>query len=375
VSDGQTGQDADWSERYADTGGWPPPAADQRRYEPGSATTPGDPDPTAPWTRTPGLAGGGDPASVDPASGDPASGDPARHPASVDPASVDRAARHPAARDPATGAGGAAYGGGPPPGSAPGQWGPPPRWSQTASWDQPANQAPQWEQGAPPQGPWAPGDPAYGRLSGGGPRTPPPRPQRRPWDNRPQRPRSPRTGRTPVTIGLIVANVIIFLLQQADPSITTRYGLVPLLVEQGQYERLITAAFLHANLLHLATNMLTLYIVGAPLERVLRTGRYLAVYLLSALGGSLLSLWLSPQFSIGVGASGAIFGLFGALLILRRQVGAEAGGLLVLIGLNLVISFAVPNISWQAHIGGLVTGVLVALALQATGRVRGRPRG
>jgi membrane associated rhomboid family serine protease len=176
-----------------------------------------------------------------------------------------------------------------------------------------------------------------------------------------------------VTISLIVVCVLVFLLQQADPTITTRYGLVPFLVEDGQYERLITAAFLHANVLHLATNMLTLYIVGAPLERALRTGRYLTIYLLSALGGSLLSLWLSPQFSVGVGASGAIFGLFGALLILRRQVGAEASGLVVLIGLNLFISFAVPNISWQAHIGGLITGVLVALGLQAADRVKRRP--
>jgi membrane associated rhomboid family serine protease len=170
--------------------------------------------------------------------------------------------------------------------------------------------------------------------------------------------------------------VFVFLLQQADPSITVRYGLVPAFVENGQYERLITSAFLHANVLHLATNMLTLYIVGAPLERAVRTGRYLVIYVLSALGGSLLSLWLSPQFSNGVGASGAIFGLFGALLILRRQVGIEAGGLLVLIGLNLFISFAVPNISWQAHIGGLITGTLVALVLMAVdrgNRARRRP--
>ena len=143
-------------------------------------------------------------------------------------------------------------------------------------------------------------------------------------------------------------------------------------MEQGQYARLITSAFLHASLLHLGTNMLTLYIVGAPLERVLRPVRYLIVYFLSALGGSLLSVWLSPEFSIGVGASGAIFGLFGALVVLRRQIGAEAGGLAVLIGLNLVISFTVPNISWQAHIGGLITGALVALAMQAVDRVTRR---
>jgi membrane associated rhomboid family serine protease len=167
--------------------------------------------------------------------------------------------------------------------------------------------------------------------------------------------------------------VLGYLLQQADPDITLRFGMAPFAVrDEGQWYRLLTAAFLHAGLLHLATNMLTLYIVGAPLERLLRTGRYLTVYLVSALGGSLLSLWLSPEFSLGVGASGAIFGLFGALVVLRRQVGAEAGGLAVLIGLNLVISFAVPNISWQAHIGGLVTGALVALALRPTLRPKRR---
>jgi membrane associated rhomboid family serine protease len=183
-----------------------------------------------------------------------------------------------------------------------------------------------------------------------------------------------RQGGTPVvTYTLIAICVVVYLMQQANPSFTARYGLIPIAVEQGQYARLITSAFLHAGLLHLATNMITLYIVGTPLERVLRPARYLLVYVLSALGGSLFSVWLSPEFSIGVGASGAIFGLFGALLVLRRQVGAEAGGLAVLIGLNLVISFAVPNISWQAHIGGLVTGVLVALVLRGVDRLSRRP--
>ena len=330
MGDGQTGQDPDWSDRYAETGGWPPPAADQRRYEPGP-TRPGSPQPGPP------QAGADQP-------------------------------------------GPAQYGAGPsgPAGPTPGAAGPVPPWAQAAGRPgstPPWTPAPQWDQPADQpgqQGPWAPGDSAYGRLDRGAP-TPPQRP-RRPWDNRP-RTAARRTGGTPVTIGLIAICVLVFLLQQADSGITTRYGLVPFLVEDGQYERLITAAFLHANVLHLATNMLTLYIVGAPLERALRAGRYLAIYLLSALGGSLLSLWLSPQFSIGVGASGAIFGLFGALLILRRQVGAEASGLVVLIGLNLFITFAVPNISWQAHIGGLVTGILVALALQGAERVRRRPGG
>ncbi|HST64858.1 MAG TPA: rhomboid family intramembrane serine protease [Mycobacteriales bacterium] len=367
MSDGQTGQDADWSERYAETGGWPPPAADQRRYEPGVPGTPGEPDPTAPWTDSPTGAGAPGDGPHDRPDG-PADGVQPGYGSTPDQGGYGSGPAY-------GGPGQTGYGtqAGPAYGGAAGQWGPPPQWSQAASWDQPANQPGPPPADGVPQGPWAPGDSAYGRLSGGGPRRTPPQPQRRPWDNRPQRARTARSGGTPITLGLIAVCVVVFLLQQADPTITTRYGLVPLFVEQGQWERLITSAFLHANVLHLATNMLTLYIVGAPLERVLRTGRYLTIYLLSALGGSLLSLWLSPQFSIGVGASGAIFGLFGALLILRRQVGAEASGLVVLIGLNLFISFAVPNISWQAHIGGLITGVLVALALRAADRARRRP--
>ena len=176
-----------------------------------------------------------------------------------------------------------------------------------------------------------------------------------------------------VTYALIGICVVVYILQQANPAFTGRYALIPVAVEDGQYARLITAAFLHAGLLHLGTNMITLYLVGTPLERALGPVRYLTVYLLSALGGSLLSVWLSPQFSIGVGASGAIFGLFGALVVLRRRVGVEAGGLAVLIGLNLVISFTVPNISWQAHIGGLVTGVLVGLVIAGTDRLKRRP--
>ena len=222
---------------------------------------------------------------------------------------------------------------------------------------------------------WAPGDAAYGRLSRQTPPSPSRQRPRRPWEGRPAPARRPvgRPAATPiVTVTLIAICVVVYLAQQASPGFTARYALIPFDVQQGQYARLITSAFLHASLLHLGTNMITLYIVGAPLERVLRPARYLIVYFLSALGGSLFSVWLSPEFSIGVGASGAIFGLFGALVVLRRQVGAEAGALAVLIGLNLVISFTLPNIAWQAHIGGLITGVLVALALKGIDRVSHR---
>ena len=98
----------------------------------------------------------------------------------------------------------------------------------------------------------------------------------------------PPAGPPRLTLTRIPLCVVLYNLQQANPGFTTRYALIPFAVEQGQYARLITSAFLHASLLHLGTNMLTLYIVGAPLERVLRPVRYLIVYFLSALGGSLL---------------------------------------------------------------------------------------
>jgi membrane associated rhomboid family serine protease len=174
----------------------------------------------------------------------------------------------------------------------------------------------------------------------------------------------------PVTLAMIGLNVLAFLLQAADPALTDRFGMLPVAVEAGQWERLITAAFLHAGLLHLASNMLALYVVGAPLERVIGSGRFVTVYLASALGGSLLALVLSPPDVLGVGASGAVFGLFGALAVLHRRIGADARSITALIGINLVISFAVPNISWQAHIGGLVTGALVALLVAGRSPVR-----
>lgn len=217
---------------------------------------------------------------------------------------------------------------------------------------------------------WQAGDGVYGRLAGPEQTRPPP-PSRQP----PRRaPRRTATAGMPLTLGLIVANVLAYLVQTAVPGLTERFGLSPLDVEAGQYERLITAAFLHAGVLHLASNMLALFIVGAPLERAIGSARFGVIYLASALGGSLLALALSPPNSLGVGASGAIFGLFGAAAVLYRRIGADFRGIGTLIGINLVISFALPGISWQAHIGGLVTGAVVA-ALVAGRRPRGRPGG
>ncbi|MDH6182331.1 membrane associated rhomboid family serine protease [Microbacteriaceae bacterium SG_E_30_P1] len=131
---------------------------------------------------------------------------------------------------------------------------------------------------------------------------------------------------------------------------------------------LITSAFLHGSIFHILLNMYSLFIIGPVLERMLGRGRFLALYLLSALGGSVAVLLLAPA-SLVVGASGAIFGLLGAFFVIQRRLGGTNVQLLVIVGLNLVIGF-VPglNIAWQAHIGGLVAGAAVALVFVRTRR-------
>jgi membrane associated rhomboid family serine protease len=172
---------------------------------------------------------------------------------------------------------------------------------------------------------------------------------------------------TQVLIGL---NVAVFLLGSAVPNLDLRFGNLALAqdglggligVANGQYYRLITAAFLHAGLLHILFNMFALAQLGPILEPALGRARFLALYLLSALGGSTMSYWLSSPGQLGVGASGAIFGLFGAYYIVVRRLGGETGPIVVLLVINGVISLT-PGIDWRAHLGGLITGAVIAAA-------------
>lgn len=172
-----------------------------------------------------------------------------------------------------------------------------------------------------------------------------------------------------VTRALIGVNVAVFLLGMAVSGLDVRFGNLALAgdgtgavigVAHGQVYRLITAAFLHAGLLHIGTNMLALFSVGPALEAALGRVRYLALYLLAALGGSVLSFLVSPPTTVGVGASGAIFGLFGAYYVVVRRIGGDTGQIVGAIAINLVITFTIPLIDWRAHVGGLVTGAAVA---------------
>ena len=144
----------------------------------------------------------------------------------------------------------------------------------------------------------------------------------------------------------------------------------------GEWWRLITSAFLHAGIIHLGMNMLALWWFGGALEAALGRGRFLLLYVVSGLAGSAGALLLSPE-AVTVGASGAIFGMLGAALVLeRQQIYVFGGGALGVIILNLAFTFLVPNISIGGHLGGLAGGALGALALSRFGRghaAYGRP--
>ncbi len=141
-------------------------------------------------------------------------------------------------------------------------------------------------------------------------------------------------------------------------------------VADGAYWRMLTSAFLHASILHIAFNMYALYLFGPVLERYLGTARFLAAYVTSALAASVFVYWLSGPHQTTLGASGAIFALFGMALVVMYKQGQDVRGLLVLVAINAAITVLVPNISWQGHLGGFVTGLVLGAAFAYAPRAR-----
>jgi membrane associated rhomboid family serine protease len=183
-----------------------------------------------------------------------------------------------------------------------------------------------------------------------------------------------------VTLTLIAANVAMFLVTAVSAALVGNSPLDnylspvfdqldqrPVLVELGEWWRLLTAAFLHIGPVHLALNMLALLVFGSELERQLGRWRFLALYLLSALGGATaIQLFGEPGRPVA-GASTAIYGLLGGLgvlMLIRRE---DIRGLLTLLAINVFISF-LPGLSLLGHLGGLVVGALTAGILVATRR-------
>ncbi|MCX5350538.1 MULTISPECIES: rhomboid family intramembrane serine protease [Streptomyces] len=184
-----------------------------------------------------------------------------------------------------------------------------------------------------------------------------------------------------VTKILIGLNLAVFLVQlSVGDRFTDRFDLigrayVPLLgsvegVAEGQWYRMLTVMFLHGSYIHILFNMLSLWWIGGPLEAALGRARYLALYLVSGLAGSALTYLVAAPNQPSLGASGAIFGLFGATAVLMRRLNYDMRPVIALLVINLIFTFGWSNIAWQAHIGGLVGGVVVGYAMVHAPRER-----
>jgi membrane associated rhomboid family serine protease len=180
-----------------------------------------------------------------------------------------------------------------------------------------------------------------------------------------------RSGRSEVTKALIGINVVVFVITAASgagvvsgngqSSVYDKFALLPPTVAHGQWYRLVSSMFLHYGFLHIAFNMWALWVIGASLENMLGRLRFLTLYFLSGIGGAILSFSTGPLLAPAAGASAAIFGLFGAFFVILRRRNLEAGGIMGLIAINLVLSFTISNIDWRGHVGGLIVGAVLGL--------------
>lgn len=195
-------------------------------------------------------------------------------------------------------------------------------------------------------------------------------------------------GRTVVTYSIIGVNVVMYALQWLlGPQFTTALFLWPYTVGSEPW-RLLTSAFLHSTstiVVHLLLNMYAVFLFGPILESFLGRARFLALYLIGALGGSLgvltqVEVWLFADGDVAnapvgaLGASGAVFALMGALFALRRPLGLDLRQLAIVLALNLALPFFIPNIAWTAHLGGLVVGFALGLIMLRTRRREDRTR-
>lgn len=185
-----------------------------------------------------------------------------------------------------------------------------------------------------------------------------------------------------VTKILVSINLAVFLLVSVRPALVGDLTLLGLAwdpspppgsvegVAEGQWYRLVTSMFLHQEVVHIGFNMLGLWWLGGQLEAALGRSRYLALYLLSGLAGSALTYLLEAPNQGSLGASGAVYGLFGATAVLMRRMNYDMRPVLVLLAINLFVTFRWDGIAWEAHIGGLVAGLAIAVGMVHAPRER-----
>ncbi|KRA25151.1 Rhomboid family protein [Microbacterium sp. Root61] len=217
-------------------------------------------------------------------------------------------------------------------------------------------------------------------------RTPAQEKAQRRWGRSSTRTMSPADSRPLVTYWIIGITVVVYLTQLIPGSPVQQWlalnsaYLIPSLPTGFQPWRLFTVLLVHSSIWHVGLNMLALWMIGRSLEPLLGRSRFLALYLISGLGGSVGVALLAPGQWV-VGASGAIFGLFGALLVIGRHIGANVTSIAILIGINFAFPFvqglmagsmAAVQISWQAHLGGLIAGAAAGFIFARTRSVRQR---
>lgn len=171
------------------------------------------------------------------------------------------------------------------------------------------------------------------------------------------------------TLSLVTIICGFFLWQKIDPALINNFFLPPLagLEISGQWYRLVTVALMHDQTsdlpYHLAFNMLALHSLGTQIETILGKTKFLTIFFVSLVAGSITSAYFLPFNGYSIGVSGAVFGLFGSILVLGKRYGADMKSTLITVGLNLAVGFTIPGIDWRAHVGGLIGGALTARIL------------
>jgi membrane associated rhomboid family serine protease len=168
--------------------------------------------------------------------------------------------------------------------------------------------------------------------------------------------------RRTATNALILIICAAYLAQQLIPDLQTQLLLPGLdyLQYTNEWYRLITVALTHGGLMHLGFNMYSLYILGTPIESAYGRNKLLVIFNISLLTGSFASVFFNNGNFVSVGASGAVFGLFGAFLIVGKTIGVNIREIAIIIGLNFVVGFILGGVDWRAHLGGLLGGALAA---------------
>jgi membrane associated rhomboid family serine protease len=171
------------------------------------------------------------------------------------------------------------------------------------------------------------------------------------------------------TLSLITIICAAYLVDQLYPQFYEYTALFGPLVQSGEVWRLFTVALVHGGLTHLFFNMFSLLVLGNPVEATLGKARFLIIFFVSLLTGSLSSVYLSSYPYISVGASGAVFGLFGAFIAMRKMIREGVRDIYLIIGLNFIFGFILGGVDWRAHLGGLVGGYLTTTVLLRITRV------